>query len=285
MLNPTVYIFQNYCSVSSPQSAGITYRCKLSCSINPWILVFWSNAIITQLLNTWIGFQNSNSSFFQCILSLWAQLYIKSESIFSPFFPYEHIQLSVETVKHISHTIRAKNTHLKNRVPIISVIWFIDHSLVNQTEHRAVHVLLYQHSCRIFFSSLVIKENLSKNWWELFWCCYPWQPKRIRTASLECAHCIQKQTHSICKHTEIPRREKPHRHQFLTANYPSLLDFSAHSEALLTYIYSNHTAWSEHQDTPKMWGNNGEVISRVCIIFCCLITSKKPCCFTSFWRC
>lgn len=37
--------------------------------------------------------------------------------------------------------------------------------------------------------------------------------------------CIQKHKCSICKHTEKPVREKPHKHRFQTANYPSWLDF------------------------------------------------------------
>lgn len=78
---------------------------------------------------------------------------------FLPLLPYEHIQLSIETVKHISCIIWAKNNYPKNSH--FSDL-HLDQSLVNTIEHRAVHMLLlYQHSCRILFSSFVIKENLS----------------------------------------------------------------------------------------------------------------------------
>lgn len=99
------------CSVSSPQSACITYRCRLSYCVNPWILRFWRHAIITHLLNTWTAFQNGNPSFFKFSLSAGTDLH-KFRTYLLPF-PLKWTHTTVETVNWISHTIWAKDIYPK----------------------------------------------------------------------------------------------------------------------------------------------------------------------------
>lgn len=73
-------------------------------------------------------------------------------------------------------------------------------------------------------------------------------------------------------------KEKPHRHRFQTANYSRLLNFSASFVALLIFVYNNLTASQKHQDMPINVGKHYlyvEIISKLCNIVYCFITSKK----------
>lgn len=108
-----------------------------------------------------------------------------SENLSSPLSSHMNTHTSVcrDSKTYQSYNIGYKYPSKKPQSSTL-VVWFISHSHENPTEHRAAHALLFQHSCRVFFSNFVIKESLSQNRWELFQCHCSWQLKRIRTASL-----------------------------------------------------------------------------------------------------
>lgn len=135
-----------------------------------------------------------------------------------------YVYLFVETVKlsAIQHGLKIP-IQKKNQSSTL-VVWFIYHSLENSTEHRAVHALLLQN--RVFFSSFVIKESLSQNWWGLFRCHCSWQLKRISTASLGMP-ALHSEENTASANTPRPAgRKKPWRHRFLASHCPKTTSYN-----------------------------------------------------------